>query len=71
LRGVSASRFTATTTALGAIAQKLSKDEDMPMIQAISSTNTHWLTDTERTAEAVNGARGKRLIYRQPSPLAA
>jgi transposase-like protein len=29
------------------------------------------LTDAERTAEAVKGARGKRLFYRQPSSLAA
>ncbi|MCB2074206.1 MAG: IS1595 family transposase [Novosphingobium sp.] len=33
--------------------------------------NTRDLTDTERTAEAVKGARGKRLMYRQPSPLVA
>ncbi len=29
------------------------------------------LSDAERTAEAVKGARGKRLMYRQPSSLAA
>ena len=33
--------------------------------------NTRLLSDTERTAEAVKGARGKRLMYRQPSSLAA
>jgi transposase-like protein len=33
--------------------------------------NTRTLTDTERTAKAVKGARGKRLMYRQPSSLAA
>ena len=33
--------------------------------------NTRKLTDAERTAEAVKGARGKRLMYRQPSSLAA
>jgi transposase-like protein len=33
--------------------------------------NTRKLTDTERTAEAVKGARGKRLMYRQPSSVAA
>ena len=33
--------------------------------------NTRSLSDTERTAEAVKGARGKRLMYRQPSSLAA
>jgi transposase-like protein len=33
--------------------------------------NTRTLSDTERTAEAVKGARGKRLMYRQPSSLAA
>lgn len=33
--------------------------------------NTRKLRDTERTAEAVKGARGKRLMYRQPSSLAA
>jgi transposase-like protein len=29
------------------------------------------LNDTERTVEAIKGARGKRLMYRQPSSLAA
>jgi transposase-like protein len=29
------------------------------------------ITDTERTAIAIKGARGKRLMYRQPSSLAA
>ena len=33
--------------------------------------STRNLTDTERTAEAIKGARGKRLMYRQPSSLAA
>jgi hypothetical protein len=33
--------------------------------------NTRLLSDTDRTAEAVKGARGKRLMYRQPSSLAA
>jgi transposase-like protein len=33
--------------------------------------STRDLTDAERTAEAVKGARGKRLMYRQPSSLAA
>lgn len=33
--------------------------------------NTRDLTDAERTDEALNGARGKRLTYRQPSSLAA
>ena len=33
--------------------------------------NTRTLTDTDRTAEAIKGARGKRLMYRQPSSLAA
>ena len=33
--------------------------------------NTRKITDAERTAEAVKGARGKRLMYRQPSSLAA
>lgn len=33
--------------------------------------NTRSLTDAERTAEAIKGARGKRLMYRQPSSLAA
>jgi hypothetical protein len=33
--------------------------------------NTRGLTDAERTDEALNGARGKRLTYRQPSSLAA
>ena len=33
--------------------------------------NTRCLTDAERTAEAIRGARGKRLMYRQPSSLAA
>ena len=33
--------------------------------------NTRKLTDTERTAEAIKGARGKRLMYRQPSSVAA
>ncbi len=32
---------------------------------------TRAMTDAERTAEAVKGARGKRLMYRQPSSLAA
>jgi hypothetical protein len=33
--------------------------------------STRTLTDAERTAEALKGARGKRLMYRQPSSLAA
>lgn len=33
--------------------------------------NTRTMTDAERTAEAIKGARGKRLTYRQPSSLAA
>ena len=33
--------------------------------------NTRTMTDAERTAEALKGARGKRLTYRQPSSLAA
>lgn len=33
--------------------------------------NTRKLSDAERTAEAVKGARGKRLMYRQSSSLAA
>lgn len=33
--------------------------------------STRKISDTERTAEAVKGARGKRLMYRQPSSLAA
>jgi transposase-like protein len=33
--------------------------------------NTRHLSDAERTAEAIKGARGKRLMYRQPSSLAA
>jgi len=33
--------------------------------------NTRKMTDAERTAEAIKGARGKRLMYRQPSSLAA
>ena len=33
--------------------------------------NTRLLSDAERTAEAIKGARGKRLMYRQPSSLAA
>lgn len=33
--------------------------------------NNRKITDAERTAEAVKGARGKRLMYRQPSSLAA
>lgn len=32
---------------------------------------TRKLSDSERTVEAIKGARGKRLMYRQPSPLAA
>jgi hypothetical protein len=32
---------------------------------------TRMLSDTERTAEAVKGARVKRLMYRQPCSLAA
>lgn len=33
--------------------------------------NTRNLTDAERTVEALKGARGKRLMYRQPASLAA
>ena len=33
--------------------------------------NTRKLTDSERTIEAIKGARGKRLMYRQPSSLVA
>ena len=33
--------------------------------------NTRKMSDAERSAEAVRGARGKRLTYRQPSTLAA
>lgn len=33
--------------------------------------NTRSLSDAERTAEAIKGARGKRLMYRQPSSVAA
>jgi len=33
--------------------------------------NTRTVSDAERTAEAVKGARGKRLMYRQPSSIAA
>lgn len=33
--------------------------------------NTRNITDAERTIEAVKGARGKRLMYRQPCSLAA
>ena len=33
--------------------------------------NTRKISDTERTEEALKGARGKRLMYRQPSSLAA
>ena len=33
--------------------------------------NTRDFSDAERTAEALKGARGKRLTYRQPSSLAA
>lgn len=33
--------------------------------------NTRTLSDTDRTAECVKAARGKRLMYRQPSSLAA
>jgi transposase-like protein len=33
--------------------------------------NTRNLSDAERTVEALKGARGKRLFYRQPSSLAA
>ena len=33
--------------------------------------NTRKLSDSERTIEAIKGARGKRLMYRQPSSLAA
>ena len=33
--------------------------------------NTRTISDAERTDEAIKGARGKRLMYRQPSSLAA
>ena len=33
--------------------------------------NTRKLSDSERTIEAIKGARGKRLMYRQPSSLVA
>jgi transposase-like protein len=33
--------------------------------------NTRAMTDAERTIEALKGARGKRLMYRQPASLAA
>ena len=33
--------------------------------------NTRLMSDAERTVEALKGARGKRLMYRQPSSLAA
>jgi hypothetical protein len=33
--------------------------------------NTRKMNDAERTAIAIMGARGKRLMYRQPSSLAA
>ena len=33
--------------------------------------NTRTMTDAERTVEALKGARGKRLMYRQPSSIAA
>lgn len=33
--------------------------------------NTRAMTDGERTVEALKGARGKRLMYRQPSSIAA
>jgi len=33
--------------------------------------NTRAMTDAERTVEALKGARGKRLMYRQPSSIAA
>lgn len=33
--------------------------------------NTRKISDTERTVEAIKGARGKRLMYRQPSSVAA
>ncbi len=33
--------------------------------------NTRKISDAERTAEAVKGARGKRLMYRQPRSIAA
>jgi len=33
--------------------------------------NTRTMSDAERTVEALKGARGKRLMYRQPSSLAA
>ena len=33
--------------------------------------NTRTLSDSDRTIEAIKGARGKRLMYRQPSSFAA
>lgn len=33
--------------------------------------NSRKVSDSERTEEAIKGARGKRLMYRQPSSLAA
>ena len=33
--------------------------------------NTRTMTDAERTVEALKGARGKRLMYRQPNRIAA
>jgi hypothetical protein len=33
--------------------------------------NTRHLSDAERTVEAVKSARGKRLMYRHPSSIAA
>ena len=33
--------------------------------------STRTMTESERTAEALKGARGKRLTYRQPASLAA
>jgi hypothetical protein len=33
--------------------------------------STRTITDAQRTAEALKGARGKRLTYRQPSSIAA
>lgn len=33
--------------------------------------NTRAMTDAERTAEALKGARGKRLMYRRPDQIAA
>jgi hypothetical protein len=33
--------------------------------------STRKISDAERTAEALKGARGKRLMYRQPSGIAA